>query len=73
MESCFPKRRKRSRTGRAWVRPRSDAGLNYAARTAHEDVAMSATRIQKNKSVRVHAGPEEWAKRVDLAAALAWK
>jgi hypothetical protein len=40
---------------------------------AHEEIAMSATRIKKNKSVRVHVDREVWAKRVDLAAALAWK
>src|ERR1700716_1646396 len=30
---------------------------------------MSVTRIKKQKTVREQVGPEEWAKRVDLAAA----
>ena len=30
---------------------------------------MSVTRIKKQKSVREQVSPEEWAKRIDLAAA----
>src|SRR5712692_4297521 len=36
---------------------------------AHEEHAMSVTRIKKQKSVREQVSSEEWAKRIDLAAA----